>query len=348
MDSPSISVIMPVYNGQRFLEKSIQSILNQSYIDFEFIIVDDCSTDRTLSIVESFNDKRIHIIQNSHNIGLTKSLNKAIDLASGVYIARMDADDISHSNRFEKQLEFLYNHPTVAILGTQANVIDENGKNVIRTPGWMKPTGNIDIRYYCMFDSPFIHSSVFIKREILVNKYKGYNSSCRTSQDYDLWSRMVYNEESYNLQDKLISFRVHRTSISQNYDKTSFNLICTIMSRSILSVTGHRVSSEFIENWVTYMLLRRPVSYDNIIQIKKGFTEISKGFVEINKSLQQTRVKDTIYEFYSRMAYVTYPHSKIYALKIYFLILFNNPRIARTLLFNFFMILISKRLNIFS
>jgi glycosyltransferase involved in cell wall biosynthesis len=125
---PRISVVMSVYNGEKYLRQAIESILQQTYTDFEFIIIDDGSTDSSREIIQSYDDKRIRLVINEQNIGLTKSLNKGIRLAKGEFIARMDADDISLPQRFEKQVAYLDSHPEVGVLGTYANIIDHRGK----------------------------------------------------------------------------------------------------------------------------------------------------------------------------------------------------------------------------
>ena len=119
---------MSVYNGEKYLREAIESILNQTFTDFEFLIVNDGSTDSSLEIILSYPDERIRVIRNDRNIGLTKSLNKALQQAKGEYIARQDADDISLQNRFEEQLIYLEKHPEVALLGTSAYKIDERGE----------------------------------------------------------------------------------------------------------------------------------------------------------------------------------------------------------------------------
>ena len=130
---PTLSVIMSVYNAEKYLSQAIESILNQSFEDFEFIIIEDCSTDNSLKIIKNYviNDKRIRIIQKAKNKkmrGFIENLNIGLSEAKGKYIARMDSDDISHPDRFEKQVLFLDSHPNVFMVGSAINFIDENGK----------------------------------------------------------------------------------------------------------------------------------------------------------------------------------------------------------------------------
>lgn len=116
---PSVTILMPVYNGERFLRQTIESILNQTFTDFEYLIIDDASTDTSRDIIRCFNDPRIRLVENVKNDGLIKTLNRGLALAQGEYIARQDQDDISHPTRIEKQFAFLNDNPEIVLLGTQ-------------------------------------------------------------------------------------------------------------------------------------------------------------------------------------------------------------------------------------
>lgn len=129
--NPEISVILPVYNAEKYIRNSIESILHQSFKDFELIIINDGSIDNSGAIISSFNDVRIHYYTNDTNLGLIKTLNKSINLSKGRYIARMDADDICMPNRFEKQVAFMESHPSVVLCGTWAKIIDDQGKSLV-------------------------------------------------------------------------------------------------------------------------------------------------------------------------------------------------------------------------
>src|SRR3989344_927550 len=157
MNKPSVSVLMSTYNGAVYLRQAINSILNQTFTDFEFIIVDDNSTDNSGEILRSYNDPRIRIIQNNKNIGLTKSLNKGLKEAQGKYIARMDADDVSLLDRLKEQYNFLEAHPTIALVGSWAESMDEYG---IVTEIRKVPTDPETIRFELVLRNCFFHSSV--------------------------------------------------------------------------------------------------------------------------------------------------------------------------------------------
>lgn len=205
--NPKISVIMSVYNGEEYLREAMDSILNQTFTDFEFIIVNDGSTDNSLKIIETYNDERIGIINNEKNIGLTKSLNKALKQAKGEYIARQDADDISLPNRFEKQMKYFEENPEVALLGTSAYIIDETGEIIQKCVVLAKPSIKSLLK-----KNRFSHGSVMVKKEI-VDKVGGYNDLLRYSQDYELWLRIAKCYEVRNLTQMLYKLRSHNENI---------------------------------------------------------------------------------------------------------------------------------------
>ncbi len=191
---------MSVFNGERSLNKAIESILNQTYKDFEFIIVDDGSSDNSLKIIKEYvkQDNRIKIIKNNVNIGLTKSLNRAIKYSNGEFIARQDADDISLPYRLETQLSYLKNNKKYAFCGTN---------------GFRKQNGQIlinvfeldEIKKNLIVENCFIHPSIIIRKETL-KKYGVYNEQYLYAQDYELWCRLIYKYKinGINLREKLI------------------------------------------------------------------------------------------------------------------------------------------------
>jgi glycosyltransferase involved in cell wall biosynthesis len=208
-NEPKVSVVMSVYNSEKYLRESVNSVLNQSFTDFEFVIINDGSTDGTREILESYNDPRIILIH-QENMGLTKSLNKGITLARGEYIARQDADDISMLERLEKQLEFLEKNKNVALLGTAAQIIYNRGILLKTT---INPCDYASIKNLLKNTNCFIHGSVMFKREVFF-ELGGYREFFLTSQDYDLWLRFAEKFEVANLLIPLYKFRFNQQSIS--------------------------------------------------------------------------------------------------------------------------------------
>ena len=205
MSNPKVSVIMSVYNGEKYLQEAIESILNQTFENFEFIIVNDAATDKTKEILECYKEKdsRIRIITNTVNIGLTKSLNKIIKRASGVYLARMDADDIALPQRLEKQVDFLRVHPEVGLLGTSSFEINKKGDIINKKK---IPVLDSDIRFALIKSNPFFHSSVMMRKAIL-EKAGGYDKNIEISQDYELWFRIAKETKMANLDEFLMKRR---------------------------------------------------------------------------------------------------------------------------------------------
>jgi hypothetical protein len=197
---------MSVYNGQRYLNQAVESALNQSYTDFEFIIVDDGSTDETWDILKKYaeQDQRISLVQNRKNLGLSKSLNKGLVLAKGDYIARQDADDVSLPERFATQIECLEQQPSVGLLGTAYYVINSQGQ---QRAVYLHPETDTEIRWQMLFHNAFCHSSVMFRRESLDRGSLFYNETLPCSQDYELWSRMLQQTSAANLTIPLVEWR---------------------------------------------------------------------------------------------------------------------------------------------
>jgi glycosyltransferase involved in cell wall biosynthesis len=206
---PKISVIMAAHNEGNFLENSIESILNQSFSDFEIIIVDDCSTDSTPNILNKFqNDKRIIILKNTSNLGASISRNKALQKAKGKYIAIMDADDVSLPERLQKQYDFLEANPDIFLVGSGAQYINEKGEkmNTIRVPYNKK-----EISVLLPKKNVFIHSSILFHN---TGKYF-YREKFFYSQDYELFLRLLSDgKKMVNIPDILIQYRIKENSIS--------------------------------------------------------------------------------------------------------------------------------------
>ena len=208
---PKVSVILPAYNAERFIHTAIKSILDQTFTDFELLVIDDGSADATAGIVKSFADQRIKYIANEKNSGLAYTLNKGIDLSQGEYIGRMDADDISFTERFQKQVDYLDLHPETGMIDCIMEYIDEKGNSlnkinsnvisyeeIVKTLPWKNCLG---------------HSSVMIRRNILA-KYHYKNVG---NEDYDLWLRLI--SDGYIIQklnETLLFYRIHDTSYTKS------------------------------------------------------------------------------------------------------------------------------------
>ncbi|REC49609.1 glycosyltransferase [Chryseobacterium pennipullorum] len=205
-----ISVILPVYNAEKYVSEAIQSVLDQTYKDFELIILNDGSTDRSLEIINSFKDERIVLVDQA-NAGLAKTLNRGLALAKGEYIARMDADDICLPNRFKEQINYLVRHPEVGLLGTAIELIDDEGKHLLYNP----PLVGHEVLTAAMMTrgNPMKHPSVMFRKEIAV-QCGGYNEDIgKYFEDYMLWRLMSTQCKIDNLPKILLQYRLTPTSI---------------------------------------------------------------------------------------------------------------------------------------
>lgn len=210
MKNPKVTVLMSVYNGEQYLCEAIDSILNQTFKDFEFIIINDSSTDKTGEILENYNDPRIKIINNDKNIGLTKSLNKGIVIAKGEYIARQDADDISMPERLQKEVEFLAKNKNVGLVGTDSSIINEKGK-VVHAVKCI--TDYIELKIKLLEGNQLTHSSVMFRKECIYS-VGNYREEFKFAQDYDFYLRIAELCDIANISESLVKWRISTKSIS--------------------------------------------------------------------------------------------------------------------------------------
>lgn len=247
-DKLVVSVIMSVYNGERYLKESIESILNQTFTHFEFIIVNDASIDKTREIIQSYTDSRIVYIENEINIGQTKSLNKAIRIARGKYIARMDADDIAFPNRFSVQVEFLNKNTSINVIGSWYLIVDDTGKIVRKV---CLPTNSTEIKALLIASSPLTypyiaHPTVMLRREIF-GDIGYYNEKYYIAQDYDLWIRISRKYRIVNLSQVLLKYRIHKQSLTNDSFQMSIKEAENIINFNItyympeINVTERRI-----------------------------------------------------------------------------------------------------------
>lgn len=213
MNSPLVSIILPVYNAQDYLKESVDSILNQTYTNFELIILNDGSTDDSEKIISSYTDSRIKYHFHS-NKGLGATLNIGLKLSSGKYIARQDQDDISHPNRLKKQVDFLEKNESILLLGTRAKIFFTNSSNFEFHNHATRPC---DLKFDLLFDNPFVHSSVMFRKST-IDKIGDYKIDRNLYEDYELWSRFSQVGDLANLPEVLVNYRHHEKGLSSNVD----------------------------------------------------------------------------------------------------------------------------------
>lgn len=264
--TPKVSVVMGVYNGAKFLREAVESVLGQTFGDFEFLITDDGSTDQSADILRQFSDPRIKVHTNAQNEGLTRCLIRGLSQARGKYIARMDADDISYPTRFQKQAEFLEAHPDHAVVGTRCHYLDSEGK-ARAISGHLCTSDELgrDVWRRC----PIAHGSAMFSRKYIM-ACGGYRELFRYAQDYDLWLRVMERYRAANLPDPLYGLRYHLESITL---------------RSIY------LQSQFVELARDFARMRAEVGSDPIMQ---GDVEKTRARIESwgpDGALQSMRIR---------------------------------------------------------
>ncbi len=211
---------MPVYNSAKYIKMTIDSVLNQTFKEFEFIILDDCSTDNCIEIIKKYNDLRIVLVQNNVKQGHIKLLNYGIDISKGQYIARMDSDDICLPTRFEDQLEVFYNNPKISVVFTKSYIIDN--KNNFICESW-RPKELKNILNWLPYKNFIPHPSVMIQKNILIENEK-YDINCNLNEDLQLWYKIYRNGgKFYYLKKNLLLYRINPASIQNVYGNDSFN-----------------------------------------------------------------------------------------------------------------------------
>ena len=209
---PKVSVLMPIYKtNEKYLKEAIESILNQTFTDFEFLILDDCPEDSREEIVKSYKDKRIQYSKNAQNLGITPSRNKLIEMAKGEYLAVFDHDDISLPTRFEKQVQYLDEHKDVGVVGCKI-------KNMIRGTTSKNPTNDEDIRLALMRTCALTHPGSMIRKSVLIENNIRYEEAFSPAEDYALWCRLIPFTKFHNINEVLFHYRDHaeNTTHKQN------------------------------------------------------------------------------------------------------------------------------------
>ncbi len=211
--APRISLLLPVYNSAAYLETALQSLLTQTFTDFEIIAINDASTDASAAILAACTDSRLRVLHNSQNLGVAQSLNRGLQESRAPYIARMDADDIAHPDRLRQQVDYLDRHPEVVLLGTAFYVFATGSRRPYALASL--ETDDALIRWYCCWYNRFAHPSVMFRRSaVMTLPQPGYDPAVRVAQDYDLWTRLLATGQGANLAHPLLSYRVHAVSHS--------------------------------------------------------------------------------------------------------------------------------------
>lgn len=228
--NPKVTVLMSVYNGEKYLKETIKSILKQKFKDFEFLIINDGSTDKSIEIIESYSDNRIKLINNEKNIGLTATLNKGLDLAQGEYIARIDSDDISLPIRLKKQVNFMDENPQIGVCGSWVKFFQDSSAIV------KYPLTSNEIKVEMLFENPLAHPSVIIRKDLLKQNNLYYDTEFKSAQDYELWTRASKYFDFANIPEVLLYYRWHESQVSRANFKSQDKYRDSIIKNQLMNL----------------------------------------------------------------------------------------------------------------
>ncbi len=295
-----ISVIMSNYNTpEEYLREAVESILNQTYSNFEFIIVDDFSDDNSVEIIQSYNDPRITVLKNNENMGITKSLNRAMKAAKGEFVARMDADDISLPERFEKQVEYMKQNPSVVVCGTWVELFG-SGAEALKEKYSKKVLSEKDLfRIQLLFGNHnnIIHPTAMFRHSSLSENNITYNEKYVYAQDYRMWAECSKYGECQNLNEVLVKYRMHNKAVSTDKKAVQTECAKNIMAEQ-LSWLGLKLPDDW-EN-IHWGLLTGRKPYD--LKIKAWIERIIEHN-KIYKVYNQVKLEKTLWNKWAETVY---------------------------------------------
>jgi len=221
---------MPVHNADKYVGVAIESILNQTFSNFELLIINDGSTDNSATIIHSYKDARIRYVENNGNLGLIKTLNYGLTLAQGDFIARMDADDISQPFRLEKQVEFMTKNPHIGVCGTWIRTFGANSYTN------KYPTNSDEIKSELLFQTSIGHATTMIRKDIIKKFNIQYDPNYSHAEDYELWTRISESIEFANIPDILYRYRIHNQSVSNAHANTQLYNARRVRARELRKI----------------------------------------------------------------------------------------------------------------
>ncbi|MCX5829833.1 MAG: glycosyltransferase family 2 protein [Deltaproteobacteria bacterium] len=271
---PKVTVLMPVYNGEKYLREAIESIRGQTFTDFEFLIINDGSTDESANIIASYNDSRIRLVHNNKNLKLVATLNRGIDLAEGEYIARMDCDDISLPERLSKQVRFMDTHREVGICGTWVRFFGEENDRL-----WCPPTDANEIKCTSFFTNALAHPSVMMRKSQMKEHNLYYDPKyIHILEDFELWHRCSFFFPLSNVPEILLNYRVSSTSFSHSVNEVRALNLGNIY-RNNMRLIGIEASEEEVSLLISIFWGGKVQGKDFAIRVEKILLKLN----EMNK-----------------------------------------------------------------
>lgn len=292
-DNPFISVVMPVYNGEKYLRDAIDSVLNQSYTNFEFIIINDGSTDSSEDIILSYHDKRIRY-HKQQNSGVGLSLTSGCSIADGKYIARMDSDDICYSERFSSQIEYLENHPDTVLVSSAVRYINDCGEDLGRS---FPVTANFAIKRKLKYGSPICHPCVMMRKDAYTLS-EGY-IDLEPLEDLYLWNRLSKLGKLHNLGSTLLKYRLLDGSVSRSISNEQYKLLIKLMNKVLIE--DNQIDENIVDFKKTYIqykivsksLVSYPGKYKSMFELDRK----TKKEYYIYNLLRSLRIPESLIAF---------------------------------------------------
>ena len=289
---PKISVIMSVYNGEEYLREAVESVMNQTFSDWELIVINDCSTDSTASILEelSAKDSRVKVYPNEVNLRLPKSLNRAMTFASGKYIARMDADDICVPSRLAKQYEFMEKNPDIALASCKFMTLKKEG---IASGGCGGRVDDDSLRARLLFTNPILHPGIIARAEVI--KSLQYDPSFTCTEDMELWTRFALNGHKMAIQEEyLMLYRIHDKQITSTTLARQHDEVLRIQKTYYPAIL-QEMDEEMQEFYINGIYFRHNLNV-------KKFCEFYKWAKSVNAKTKKIDKKALNYAFFEILA----------------------------------------------
>ncbi|UPT65207.1 MAG: glycosyltransferase [Sphingobacteriales bacterium JAD_PAG50586_3] len=267
---PLISVILPAYNAGPYIAEAIQSILDQTFYDFELIIVNDCSTDNTEEQILAIPDTRIQYIKNAQNSGLIYNLNLGFSLAKGKYIVRMDADDISLPTRIAEQVAFMEANPEIGISGTWFQSFGKNNKL------GKYEEDDVQIKLQMLYHCRFCHPTVIIRKQIVDSHKLQYSATFAHAEDYELWARMAFITRFANIPKVLLKYRIHLDNVTVKHATTQRQNSDKVIEY-LFNKIGTTISPDTIPAWIKFCYAEFNLSVSQITQLEQLMVNLIKA-----------------------------------------------------------------------
>lgn len=267
-----VTVLMGVYNSELFLKEAMDSILNQSYKDFEFLIINDGSSDKSEEIILSYNDNRIHYFKNHENIGIGRTVRKGMEMIHSKYVIRVDSDDISFPDRFQEQVDFMDSHPEIAIAGTLFDVMGDpiKGSDLYES--------SLKIRTRALFECPIIQPSIIINNEFIKRHQLNYDKRFEVAGDFALFLDTLKHGELAIIPKKLMSYRRHKGQVTSKKYNLQDEFSTTKKLELLEELSGVTLTKEERELYMAFSFHRKLENADNILLLKKILEKIRKGY----------------------------------------------------------------------